>query len=335
MGQQQEIGHGGDHSELMPPKQHDQTPPRRLGSISPSVRTCRGRLAFLTGAVLLSGTFSVSVLANAAVLDGHADQKAMIAGDRPDVQLVQTQQNERAREQAIIGRLEEELRRLNGRIEELEYQQDQTNRRLDELTDRLDQGAEASGNADLGAREPVIVDQTARSPEEALQELVQEPREGSLGSIPKSAVEGLPRPDPADIAAPDKGTFSAEQQYENAVQLLKAGDYQGAQNGLELFLDVHENHQLASNAAYWLAETHYVRQNYAAAAAAFARNYRNYGKDSPKAIDNLLKLGMSLSNLGESDKACLSYDELTNTFPNTPAHIQQAVNRERARAKCG
>ncbi|MGI9452073.1 MAG: tol-pal system protein YbgF, partial [Geminicoccaceae bacterium] len=108
----------------------------------------------------------------------------------------------------------------------------------------------------------------------------------------------------------------------------------GAQNGLEVFLEVHDSHQLASNAAYWLAETHYVRQNYAAAAANFARNYRTYGKDSPKAVDNLLKLGMSLSNVGEGDKACLSYEELTTTFPNVPANIQQALNRERARAKC-
>ena len=130
--------------------------------------------------------------------------------------------------------------------------------------------------------------------------------DGQLGSVPESALANLPRPNPADVAAPTKSTLTPEQQYENAVQLLQAGDYQGAQGGLELFLDINADHQLASNAAYWLAETHYVRQNYSAAAAAFARNYRNYGKDSAKAIDNLLKLGMSLSNLGEQEKACLT-----------------------------
>ena len=118
------------------------------------------------------------------------------------------------------------------------------------------------------------------------------------------------------------------------MELLRAGDYGGAERGLQLFLELNPDHPLAANAAYWLAETYYVRKNYAAAAAAFARNYRSYGKSAPKAPDNLLKLGMSLEGLGEKDKACLSYAELDKEFPNAPVHIQQALARERARADC-
>jgi tol-pal system protein YbgF len=118
------------------------------------------------------------------------------------------------------------------------------------------------------------------------------------------------------------------------MELLRAGDYPGAEGGLRLFVELNPEHALAANAAYWLAETYYVRKNYAAAAAAFARNYQTYGKDAAKASDNLLKLGMSLEGLGEKDKACLSYAELAKEFPNAPAHIQQALARERARAEC-
>ena len=301
-----------------------------------------------TGAALLLSLVSASAVADVAALGGeaaggHVQRLQHAPFDRPGVQLVQAQRNERAREQAIIWRLEEEIRRLNGRIEELEYEQRQTNRRLDQLILDIDQNRRVadSGDADGGGAAPLYVEQTTRSPEEAIRELAEQATEvssaegGTLGSVAETAVDNLPRPDPADVAVPEDSGASAEQQYEKAVQLLQAGDYKGAQNGLEVFLEVHDGHQLASNAAYWLAETHYVRQNYAAAAANFARNYRTYGKDSPKAVDNLLKLGMSLSNLGESDKACLSYDELTTTFPNVPANIQQALNRERARAKCG
>ena len=268
----------------------------------------------------------------------------------------QTDPSARAREQAYIARLEEEIRRLTGRVEQLEFDQRNVNRRVDQLVEDLDQRlrlieeggadlqtdtADAAGQGTAGPdAEGIDINERQRA-QQALNDLTASPdqqsaaAEGQLGSVPESAVAVLPRPRPDDVAAPTQSTLSPEQQYENAVQLLQAGDYQGAQGGLEIFLDINGDHQLASNAAYWLAETHYVRQNYSAAAAAFARNYRTYGRESAKSIDNLLKLGMSLANLGEQDKACLTYDELSEAFPNQPAHIQQALSRERARAQCG
>lgn len=251
----------------------------------------------------------------------------------------------RAREQAYIARLEEEIRRLTGRVEQLEFQQRSVDRRVDQLVEDLDQRLRTLEEGGVVALPPGdgAPEGGADQAQQALNDLTATANpatpppaeEGQLGSVPESALTDLPRPDPGAVAAPESSTLSAEQQYESAVQLLQAGDYQGAQGGLEVFLDLHGDHQLASNAAYWLAETHYVRQNYSASAAAFARNYRNFGKEAPKAIDNLLKLGMSLSNLGEQDKACLTYEELTGAFPNRPAHIQQALSRERARAACG
>ncbi|MGI9491080.1 MAG: tol-pal system protein YbgF [Geminicoccaceae bacterium] len=337
----------------------ERTSPRRPGQgLSGLPDQPRRRLVSVaTGAALFLTLVSASAKADIATFGGassggpvfgapafSADVEHLQTGplNRPGVLLVQTQRNDRAREQAIIWRLEEEIRRLNGRIEELEFEQRQTNNRLDQLILEIDQQRLTADSSDVrdGGAGPVFVEQTARSPEDAIKELAEQASDissvddGTLGSVPETAVANLPRPDPADIAVPEDSGASAEQQYEKAVKLLQAGDYKGAQNGLEVFLDVHDEHQLASNAAYWLAETHYVRQNYAAAAANFARNYRTYGKESPKAVDNLLKLGMSLSNLGENDKACLSYDELTTTFPSVPANIQQALNRERARAKC-
>ncbi len=281
----------------------------------------------LVAALWLSYGGSSSAIAGVSVLNPDLNQRIEDLIDRPAIQLVQSQGG-RAREQALVGRLEEEIRRLNGRIEELEFEQRRTNDRLDGLIEEF-QSLTVAPVPSLSS------DQGNLAPEEALRDLAVAPAEGTLGSIPESAVANLSRPDPSDVAAPERSALTPEERYESAVQLLQAGNFKGAQSSLELFLEDHQNHQLASNAAYWLAESHYVRQNYSAAAAAFARNYRNYGKESPKAIDNLLKLGMSLSNLGEGDKACLSYDELASTFPNTPAHIQQAVNRERARAKCG
>lgn len=316
------------------------------------------RGAFALSAACALSLLSIPSIAGVPVgqIDGIGVGSSTAPEGRPAndvIHLAQAQQNpgSRAREQALIGRLEEEIRRLNGRIEQLEFQQRNIDGRFDQLIEDLDQRLRALEQGSGSGAFAGAADDERNQATQALDALTggpdfapsdsgvpaqgqQPPGDGQLGSIPESALTGLQRPNPADVAAPSENSLTAEQQYENAVQLLQAGDYQGAQGGLEVFLDVNPDHQLASNAAYWLAETHYVRQNYSAAAAAFARNYRAYGKEGAKAIDNLLKLGMSLANLGEQDKACLTYDELTGAFPNRPAHIQQALSRERARAAC-
>ena len=107
-----------------------------------------------------------------------------------------------------------------------------------------------------------------------------------------------------------------------------------AERGLELFLDLNPDHPLASNAAYWMAETLYVRKNYAAAASGFARNYRTYGRERAQGARQSPEARHVAVGLGETDKACLSYAELAKEFPNAPTHIEQALDRESSRAGC-
>ena len=307
------------------------------------------RCASISAAALGLALMSTSAMADVAVL-GTGSALTEDHRSPPAIHRIQAQQNPatRAREQALIGRLEEEIRRLTGRIEQLEYEQRSVNRRVDQLVEDLDQRLRAleGGGGEQQQAQQALDDLAASaagsdsSGDDASSGEGVPPGDeassgdGQLGSVPESAVDGLPRPDPAEVAAPRTSTLTPEQQYENAVQLLQAGDYQGAQGGLEVFLDLNGDHQLAANAAYWLAETHYVRQNYSAAAAAFARNYGTYGENSSKAIDNLLKLGMSLSSLGDRENACVTFDKLAEVFPSRPAHIEQALSRERARARC-
>jgi tol-pal system protein YbgF len=262
------------------------------------------------------------------------------------VQLVQADDQGRlARFEVRLARLEEELRQLTGRIEQLEFGQRALAGRIDQLIQDLDQRLLAleggGGAAAAQGGGPTTRQALAPRAEEPGGAAAQAETEGSptgdrtLGIVPQSALLDLPRPDPGAIAPPPEASnLPPQQQYDAAMQLLRAGDYAGAEGGLQLFLELNAEHALAPNAAYWLAETHYVRKDYAAAAAAFARNYRLYGRDDAKAPDNLLKLGMSLQGLQETDKACRTYAELAEEFPNAPVHIQQAVARERERAAC-
>lgn len=256
--------------------------------------------------------------------------------------------NQLARFEVRLGQLEEELRQLTGRVESLEFQQRSLGQRIDDLVADLDQrlaaleqqgeqseSAEPSSDAagDEARARPATAP-AAPGPEEDEDASAPTSGEGALGMIPESSLRGLPRPDAEAAVPPRRTRLPPEEQYDTAMDQLRAGEYAGAERGLELFLEINPDHSLAANAAYWLAESHYVRRDYAAAAAAFARNYRSYGRDAAKAVDNLLKLGMSLESLGENDKACLAFQELTQEFPDAPTHIKQAVARERGKAEC-
>jgi tol-pal system protein YbgF len=302
------------------------------------------RHLIVTGALLLglaAGQVDAAAPQLAAGLDGVRSQ---LAAARP-VQLVQADDPGRlARFEVRLARIEEELRQLTGRIEQLEFGNRALAQRIDQLVQDLDQrllaleggGATAQG-AGPATRQALApsADRPAGAAAQLSPEAPPPADERTLGVVPQSALLDLPRPDPGAITPPPKTTnLPPQQQYDAAMQLLRAGDYAGAEGGLQLFLDLNPDNALAPNAAYWLAETHYVRKNYAAAAATFARNYRLYGKDDAKAPDNLLKLGMSLQALQETDKACRTYAELAKEFPNAPAHIQQALARERERAAC-
>ena len=295
------------------------------------------RHLIMTGALLLAfaaGQVDAAVADLAAGLEGVRGQ---LAAARP-VQLVQADDPGRlARFEVRLARIEEELRLLTGRIEQLEFSHRALGQRIDQLVQDLDQRLLAleGGGATAQGAGPATRQALAPSAGNPAGAEAPPADERTLGVVPQSALQGLPRPDPGAIAPPPRTTnLPPQQQYDAAMQLLRAGDYAGAEGGLQLFLDLNPDNALAPNAAYWLAETHYVRKNYAAAAATFARNYRLYGKDDAKAPDNLLKLGMSLQALQETDKACRTYAELAREFPNAPAHIQQALARERERAAC-
>jgi tol-pal system protein YbgF len=304
---------------------------------------CRAALRIALAGALLVASWQPPARAELPALGARLEAlQAELATLRRVLPAQAIDPSQRGRFEVRLGQIEEELRRMTGRIEQLEFAQRNLENRFDQLIGDLDerlrsveQGAPAGA-----ARQPVPPTEAplARAapgvaPIPGREQGATPPQ--TLGQIPQSAVLALPRPDPSTIPpAADTRELPPQQQYDAAMELLRAGDYAGAERGLQLFLELNPDHALAANGAYWLAETFYVRRNYAAAAAAFARNYRTYGRTAAKAPDNLLKLGMSLEGLGEKEQACLSYGELNKEFPDAPVHIQQALARERARAGC-
>ncbi len=126
---------------------------------------------------------------------------------------------------------------------------------------------------------------------------------------------------------------SAEKQYEFATSFLKVGDYNTAERALKEFVQTNPNHNLAGNAQYWFAETFRIRQLYVDAASAYLEGYQKYPK-SEKAPDNLLKLGVSLVQIGEKEQGCMMITSLEKEYPEASQSILQKAKYEEKKFEC-
>jgi len=126
---------------------------------------------------------------------------------------------------------------------------------------------------------------------------------------------------------------SPEKQYEFATSFLKVGDYNTAERALKEFVQTNSNHKLAGNAQYWFAETFRIRQLYVDAASAYLEGYQKYPK-SEKAPDNLLKLGVSLVQIGEKDQGCMMITSLEKEYPEASQSILQKAKYEEKKFEC-
>ena len=133
--------------------------------------------------------------------------------------------------------------------------------------------------------------------------------------------------------AEDLPTDSAASMYDAAFQALREQKYDRAETAFKAFLKKYKDDALAGNAQYWLGETYYVRGNYPEAAKIFAQGYQKYPKSS-KAPDNLLKLGLSLSQNGKTKEACVTLQQLGVQYTNAAAVIKQRAADERKKLQC-
>ena len=126
---------------------------------------------------------------------------------------------------------------------------------------------------------------------------------------------------------------SIAEQYKYAMNIMKSGDFEKAEIAFKEFVDTNSKHELAGSAQFWYGETFYIRQLYEDAASAFLEGYQKY-PNSPKAPENLLKLGVTLAELGEIEQGCKMIVNLKKAYPKTDAAILQKSSYEKKRFNC-
>ena len=127
--------------------------------------------------------------------------------------------------------------------------------------------------------------------------------------------------------------LTPKEQYEFATSFLKVGDYSTAERAFREFVLSNPEDELAGSAQYWYAETFRIRQLYTDAASAYLEGYQKYPKGK-KAPINLLKLGVSMVQIGEKDQGCKMINGVELQYPNANQSVIQKAKYESKKFEC-
>ncbi len=123
-----------------------------------------------------------------------------------------------------------------------------------------------------------------------------------------------------------------KKKYENAIKMLWANKYEDAEKEL-IELKKIQPKDLMPNIQYWLGEVYYAKKNFQQAVIEFGEGFSSY-PDSIKGPDNLLKLGLSFSNLNQKNEACSAFYELEVKYKNSPKNVLERSQEEREKLDC-
>ncbi len=223
-----------------------------------------------------------------------------------------------------MDEFEATLRRLTGQLEQINFDIRKTTERMDRLSGDIEYRLQALEGGGGGAS----VARSSQGQSAPAVSTVQRPKqvEVSSGATPAGTLGTLRTP---TSALPQ----SEEEHYKSAYDLLYRGDYAGGEAALKAFLGTYPDSQYAGNAQYWLGESYYARRLYKEAAQAFLTGVQKY-KKSEKAPDAMLKLGLSLINLGQTKDGCSALKSIKSEFPKVRQSVLNTAKRERKKAGC-
>lgn len=291
---------------------------RSIISISPLVAGCLVGLLIAAGAqaqsVISSPTLispvpdSAAPVSPAPVSPAIALPKAPLSGT---TYLVQVQTVDPA---TRIMQLEEQIRQLTGRIEDLGFQMLQMQEQIRQMQ---------------------------QDNEFRFQDLEDSARAGGASGDRAVAAPKTDRPNETDaqanIATVDPAINSqvsdANAVYKSGYAHVLAGEYAQATSVFQDYINLYPNGAEISDAYYWLGESLYSQGAFKDAARIFLDAHKTFPQ-ATKAPDTLLKLGMALMALDNRETACVTYDEVLARYPTASNAIKERVASEKSRAQC-
>jgi len=271
-----------------------------------------------------------------------------------------------------VNQLQEQVRSLNGKVEELAFQllqlqeqirkmQEDNEFRFQELEDKHSEletdktknsNLASKGDNRLGKPQPSEGAQTSTPSggktgndtiKEAGRILGAPPRSlGTLrfdanGNVIESAV-GKPL-DLSSLGKPLGGSGVELSNLKPATLLARgrdffdAGDYVLAEKTLQQMIKTYPEESRRPEAQYWIGRSLFARGDFHAAATVFLDTHNAY-PDAPRAPDTLLRLGLSMAGLNHREIACATYAEVGKQFPNADEKVKKQVAIEQKSAGC-
>ncbi|TCL69818.1 tol-pal system protein YbgF [Rhizobium sp. BK251] len=279
----------------------------------------------------------------------------------PDQPVVRVQSSD---SEVRLQQLEEQMRQLNGRIEEMSFQllqmQEQIRKAQEDNEFRFQQ-LEKGGTKKSGSLEKPVGGQSddvakiieapqgaETAPSTSVPDntgLGQPPSQlGSLELDQNGQPIGTTRNSQSNASAPlPRGDAGAPQQtaslgsegdiYKAAYGHVLSGDYGLAEEEFGQFISRYPNSARAADANFWLGEALYSQGKYNEAAKTFLNAHQKYAS-SEKAPEMLLKLGMSLAALDNKDTACATLREVPKRYPKASRAVVTKVASEQKRLAC-
>ena len=248
------------------------------------------------------------------------------------------------RQLAKISELEKQIQQVTSKFEE-------NNFKLQQLSDRLNKISNDSQLRFQQLESNKVIGEKVSAPKEVILEKVPTVKKNETNILNSEEVdkeeeneiqekpvqsENIKLKEKEKVNKPKTKVLpkvSIAEQYKYAMNIMKSGDFEKAEIAFKEFVDTHSKHELAGSAQFWYGETFYIRQLYEDAAAAFLEGYQKY-PNSPKAPENLLKLGVTLAELGEIEQGCKMIINLKKAYPKTDASILQKSSYEKKRFNC-
>jgi len=234
-----------------------------------------------------------------------------------------------------LNTIEDQFRELTNKFEEVNFKLDKLSTRVTKIqSDAQLRFSDLENGTDSVRKEKKVSLPGSAKPQDfgaaPGYQTTNLPKEQSINSIESAQTVITEEAEKKTSLLPNK---SPEEQYEFAVSFMKIGDYETAEFALKEFIEKNRDNDLAGNAQYWYGETFRIRQLYSDAATAYLDGYQNYPK-SKKAPDNLLKLGITMVQLGEKDQGCKMISGLKKEYPKANKSVLQKAQYEQKKFKC-